>query len=308
MEDNQKKNKNIIAILIGLLALTIGANVFQLLNKPKTVQEASNSNNVEIDTELEEANLMIQQMTAEKNLALDQVDSLEIAVSEWKLEVERIKNESKLGNISADERNRLLGEISALKSRILMFSQKEKQIDSLTNTNVVYQNKIQTQTKTINNLEGKVNELSTNLEGVSKTNTELNNKLSTATKIQFSNITAMGIDNKKGSIRNTFDASKLDELAIEFKLIGNALYNKTTTEEIKVRVLGPNGILYQQAGTILEKPRQEDFTFLESISYNGKASYFKHSFKPTKRMAKGNYEVELFQNDAFVQKSTFTLY
>jgi|GEM_PF-3542803 len=310
MEENKKSNKVVIGILIAILALAAGGNVYQFLNSKEDKKEKPvvNSNEEMVNDALDETQDLMQRISMERDLAINQVDSLEIELSEWKLELENLRSQAQNGNMSNTEKNRLLGEISSLKSKVSALLLKEKQIDSLTTENIAFQNKITTQTTKISSLEGKVKVLDSNVNKFSNDNKVLVDKINTATAVQFGGINVYGVDSKKSGERTTFDASKIDEMFVEFRLIGNKLYNKTSSEEIKVRITGPKGELYQKGGTCIALARQEDFTFLETITYNGKSSTFKDSFKPAKKLNKGNYEVEIFDNGTPVQKTTISLY
>ncbi len=306
MENNSKKKYALIAVLIALLASSIGFNVYKLLS-PNIKNNSAESNNSDIQLEIEEANKLIQEMEAEKNLALNTVDSLELSVSEWKLEVDRIKALAN-GNLSNDEKKGLMAEIYALKSRIKQFNVQQQTLDSVSNVNNILNTEVKNKKTEINTLNIKVTELSSNLENTNTIKNNLEEKIAKATKIQLSNLLGFGIENKKAGNRQLFDASKIDEFFVEFKVMGNNLYPKPTDEEFKIRVLGPKGELYQKAGTLIEKARQEDFTFIENVQYSGKTLAIKHSFIPKKKLQKGNYEIELFQNGVFVQKTVISLF
>jgi len=310
MEENKKNNKIVVGILIAILALAVGGNVYQFLNSKENKKEKliAPGNEEIVNNALDETQDLMQRISLERDLAINQVDSLEIALSEWKLELENLRAQAQNGSMSNDEKNRLLSEINRLKSKLSTLILKEKQLDSMTTMNIVYQNKISTQTSKINNLEGKVKVLDSNIIKYGNDNKELVEKLNTAAVVQFGSINVYGVDSKKSGNRTTFDASKIDELFVEFRLIGNKLYNKSSSEEIKVRVTGPKGELYQKGGTCIAQARQEDFTFLETINYTGASSTFKDSFKPTKKLGKGTYEVEIFDNGTPVQKTTISLY
>jgi len=239
---------------------------------------------------------------------VNHIDSLEMELSYWKTEIDRVKQQSSNGSLSNSERNRLLGQVANLRRRIAAFAYKEQLLDSLTQQNLSYELSDARRIDSLNQMMSRVDSLSSSVSDLSTAKSDLENKISSAGKPVFSPLKVYGIDEKKSANRTTFDASKIESLFVEYRLIGNSLFEGSLKEDLKVRVTGPEGELYLRGGDIIAKARQEDFTWLEEFTYTGSSKSFKYNFVPVKKLPKGKYLVELFENNQAVQKTNFTLY
>jgi len=312
MEKSKQSNKGWIIGLAVLLALAIGANAFQFFGKKKTIApnpDTEISNEDMVDEAVENTEMLIANLENERDVAVNHIDSLEMELSYWKTEIERVKKQSSGGNgLSNNERNRLLGQVANLRNRIAAFAYKEQLLDSLTQQNLAYELVDAQRADSLNHLLSRVDSLTTSVSSLSNQKQDLESKISKAGKPVFSPLKIYGIDKKKSASRTTFDASKIETLHVEYKLIGNSLFEGKLKEDLKIRVTGPSGELYLRGGDIIEKSRQEDFTWLEEYTYDGSTKSFKYSFTPKKKLPKGKYNVELFENGQSVQQSSFMLY
>lgn len=310
MEENKKSNKGWIIALAILSILAIGANALQFFtNKPESTEPIKEQTNDDlVDEAVSDTESLIANLENERDMAVNHIDSLEMELSYWKSEIDRVKQQSSSGNISNNERNKLLGQISNLRRRIASFAYKEQLLDSLTQRNLSYELSDARRMDSLNQLLGKVDSLSAAVNSLNDVKSDLENKISGAGKPVYSPLKVYGIDKKKSASRTTFDASKVESIFVEYRLIGNTLYEGNLKVDLKIRVTGPSGELYLRGGDIIEKSRQEDFTWLEEHTYSGSSKSFKYNFMPSKKLPKGKYMVELYENNQSVQKTNFTLY
>jgi hypothetical protein len=305
MTEKQKSKKGWLVALVLLLTLAIAANVWQWVKKPS---ESAFSNESLVNEAALEADSIIESLRFENNLAIEHIDSLEQELSYWKNELDIVKSQANTGNLSNSERNRLLGRISNLRNRIAAFAYKEQLLDSMTSMNLAYEISIAQKEDSISKVLNQLDTLNQNVTRLSASNEDLNNTLDKAGQPKYSALTAYGKDNKRKGVQTTFDASKVEEFIVQFSLIGSSFFKGKSNQELKVRVLGPEGQLYQKGGSIIEKPRSEDFTFYESFDYTGQNEKFDLKFTPLKKMSKGKYIIELIANGQVIQEKRFTLH
>ena len=303
MSKNKKSKKGILILLLLLLLSAVGANVWQWLNKPDAV-----SNEDLVKEATMEADSLIQSLNLEKETAIGHIDSLEQELSYWKNELEIVRSQASQNGMDNNERNRLLGRISSLRNRIAAFAHKEQLLDSLSSQNLAYELVMAKKADSLILAKQKMDSLKTDVTSLSVKNIALNDKLEKAGKPVFSSLVAYGMDEKKKGNQTTFDASKIEDFFVEFRLIGSPLFKGVLEQELKVRVRGPEGELYQKGGTVIPKPRSQDFTFLESNTYRGNSKGWKLMFSPIKKMSKGKYTIELLSNGEPIQEIQISLH
>lgn len=307
MTENKKSKKGWIILLALLLAAAIGANIWQWFGK----SNETNTTNEDLVTEAAlEADSIIQSLQFENDMAIGHIDSLEQELSYWKNELEEVRNRANSGGsgLSNAERNRLLGRISNLRKRVASFAYNQQLLDSATQKNLAYELRIARKQDSLNNILVQIDTLNQSVTKLSSANTSLNNTLAQAGKPKYSPLLAFGKDNKRKGVQTTFDASKIETFLVEFNLIGSAFFKGKENQEIKVRVLGPEGQLFQKGGNVIEKPRSEDFTFYETFDYTGQNEKFNLKFKPLKKMPKGKYAIELMANGKVLQEKSIILH
>ncbi len=272
---------------------------------PSDSETGNETNNELVDEAVDETTALIERLQLEKDIAVNHIDSIERELSYWKEEVDRIRQQSQAGSLSNGERNRLLGQISNLRGRIARLAAQENMLDSVMSQNLAYELEMNRRTDSMARI---TDSLQQNVSSLTQTNDELNKKISQAGKPVFGPLRIYGIDKRKKGNRTTFDASRIEELFVEYKVIGNKLFKGYLNEELKLRVVGPGGELYLKGGDYIPQAREEDFTFLDKLEYTGASTSLKHSFKPIKKLKKGKYQVTLYENGTPVQQSSFSLY
>lgn len=305
MTEKKKSNKGWIIVLSILFALAMGLNFWQW-NTGSKVQSVTNEDLVAQATA--EADSIIASLRLENDLAIGHIDSLEQELSYWKTELEAVRNQSSSGSLNDAERNRLLGRIAQLRQRIANFAFKEQLLDSMTQKNLSYELLVAQKEDSLAQVLISLDTLKQNVNELNNLNDDLNQTISNAGQPRYSPLVVYGRDEKRSGTQNTFDASKIEEFFVEFKIIGSTLFKKTENIEVKVRVLGPEGELYQKGGSKIEKPRSQDFTFYETFDYTGQNKSFKLSFKPSKKLPKGEYACELMVNGKSIQSKRITLH
>ena len=306
MNTEPKKKKRTGWIVLAILSLLglIGSNAYHLFYKTDNKQQIENL----VAQSAIETDSLIQSLTFEKDQAVNLVDSFEREISKWKAELEQIKNAGNSTNLSNNERNALLGQIAQLRRKIAAFGLKANMLDSATRKNLAYEIRLNQKSDSLKSLEQSLNKLSDTISNLKLQKNTLNKTIQTAGNARYGALNISGIDKKKSGNRTQFDASKIEQLKLEFQLIGNTLFKGSKKLELKLRLVGPNGELFTQGGGIIPKARIEDFTFQEDYNYTGKSNSFDYLLTPTKKLSKGKYTLTLFEDGNEISTKTIVLY
>ncbi len=136
-------------------------------------------------------------------------------------------------------------------------------------------------------------------------NRAMKDKISKGQSLQFGPVLTFGIRNKNGQQEETFKSKSIDRLKITFDIIQNPLIEQPVEQEVKIRIVGPEGeILTKDNKSLADKSTL--YSLKETIVFDGEQQKVKLYFTAA-AFKKGKYSVELWTDDTMKQKNTFTL-
>lgn len=242
MNENQKNNKTIYLILIGLLLLTNVIVGYFLVNKNNMNTELEKANTT-VNTQYNELQVEYNQTISELNSVKGinvQMDSV-IALREAELNEKKQQIETliKKGNLNAAEIAKAKALIAALKN------ENKKVMDELAALKEENQG-LKTQNTTLSsNLENEIKakeELTIAKEKLEETNKYLNSKYALGSLLQTGNLLAVGIRTKdNGKEIETNKIKKMKKLRICYETGVNKIIDKGNVDHL-IRILAPNGV------------------------------------------------------------------
>jgi vacuolar-type H+-ATPase subunit I/STV1 len=295
--------QSVLAAVLGIgLAGSIGGNAYQYTRQMK---------NDEVANDRAKA---IKARDSLQNVLFGLRDSLELVIPALNME-----NQMMAGKVSELESSNteLRGRELALLSRI---KQMQKQLTGMSPAELdKFKKELEQKNEQIKELQSyiaKVKEERDNNARIAESerqtrsameqeNNNMRGLVERGKTIQFGPVLTYGVRTVKGAQEETFKAKTVEKLKITFDLIENALVEQPTEQEIKIRVIGPEGeILSKNTSQLIDK--SEAYTLRETLVFDGemhkvKLYYSQPSFK------KGKYAVELWSDNVIKQKNTFTL-
>ncbi|MGJ1261281.1 hypothetical protein [Sphingobacterium spiritivorum] len=158
-------------------------------------------------------------------------------------------------------------------------------------------------------LNSKVSEGESKISGLTAHNSDLKEKVTTASAVKVSNITINGLQEKrKGRVEVETRAKRVDKLEINFTIADNTLA-KTGAKEIFVRIINPQGNLIAQSNDIFYVHGEKlQYTFKESINFTNNGEEYKFLWQEEgKDFAKGAYTILLYADNAIMGRSSVIL-
>ncbi|MGY5251896.1 hypothetical protein [Sphingobacterium spiritivorum] len=158
-------------------------------------------------------------------------------------------------------------------------------------------------------LNSKVSEGESKISGLTAHNSDLKEKVTTASAVKVSNITINGLHEKrKGRVEVETRAKRVDKLEINFTIADNTLA-KTGAKEIFVRIINPQGNLIAQSNDIFYVHGEKlQYTFKESINFTNNGEEYKFLWQEEgKDFAKGAYTILLYADNAIMGRSSVIL-
>lgn len=242
MNENQKSNKTIYLILIGLLLLTNVIVGYFLVNKNNINTELEKANTT-VNTQYNELQIQYNQTISELNDVKGinaQMDSV-IALRESELidKKSQIETLLKKGNLSQAEISKAKTLIAELKN------ENKKVMDELAALKEENQG-LKTQNTTLStNLENEIKakeELSAAKGKLEETNKYLNSKYDLGSLLQTNNLLAVGVRVKdSGKEVETNKIKKMQKLRICYETGVNNIIDKGNVDHL-IRILAPNGV------------------------------------------------------------------
>jgi TolA-binding protein len=122
---------------------------------------------------------------------------------------------------------------------------------------------------------------------------------------QFGPVLSYGIRTVKGAQEETFKSKQVEKLKITFDIVENPLVEQPIEQEVKLRILGPEGeVLSKNTTQLMDK--SEVYSIKETIVFDGGHQKIKLYFSQA-TFKKGKYTVELWSDNVIRQKNTFVL-
>lgn len=225
----QKDTKKIY-ILLAVIALLIGTNIFLWLQKDKTETRFEQTTD-----EKDKLQVQLNQLEIELSEATANADSMSASLiakdEELKAKVAQLQSALKRGNMTASELERARNEIDQLRYYIKKY---QDEIVSLKKENELLASENSGLKKTVENEQQKSSELLNQ-------NINLSNKVAVASLLKTTNLSANGVRYRSnGKEVETDRVKSLEKIKVTFNLADNQVAPKGQ-REFYLRVINPEG-------------------------------------------------------------------
>ncbi|POY37015.1 hypothetical protein C3K47_08125 [Solitalea longa] len=302
MTTDESKSKNWIYILAGIIVLLLGANAYLWLNKNEkeakliTITDEKLSLQLELEklkTELNSVKSSNQTLTAdletkEKELT-SKIEELEVALRNGKLSAAQLSKTKKEIATLKETINQYLAEIETLK-------QEKEQLTAENTT-----------------LKTNVEESNKKNADLSSQNTELSNKVTLASMLKASSVTAKTFKRKNsGKFIDNVKAKNIDKLVAEFAVAPNELAQEGPYM-VFMQIVDPSGKTISSTSAS-EAPKdlviggeKVEYTTSTTMVYAKNNPNYAIEWLNSEGWAAGTYTVNLFTEGSKLGTSTFML-
>jgi len=162
-------------------------------------------------------------------------------------------------------------------------------------------------------LKERQNKLTDTISTMAKTNQELSDKVTVASRLQAENIKIAVLNSKdkeKDDDRDEFKAKKVEKVKVTFNLARNDVSPKET-KAIYLRILEPDGAaLYNLStggGTFTVDGQESFYTQKQDVVFDNTKQPLQFTYAKGAEYKKGQHTVEIYEGGAMMGKATFTL-
>ena len=162
-------------------------------------------------------------------------------------------------------------------------------------------------------LKEKQNKLTDTISTLAKTNQDLSEKVTIASRLQANSIKVAVLNSKdkeKDDDKEEFKAKKVEKIKVTFNLARNDVSPKET-KAIYLRILEPDGAaLYNLStggGTFTVDGQESFYTQKQDVVYDNTQQNLQFVYAKGAEYKKGVHTVELYEGGALMGKTTFTL-
>ncbi|MDF2518040.1 MAG: hypothetical protein K0R59_3336 [Sphingobacterium sp.] len=296
-EDEKKKDSSKVYFFIIAIAALLATNIYFYV-KFKTNGEK------------------VYALTVEKENLQVQIDRIEAELD--KIDIENVQLTPEMTVQKEDSR----AEIAELRKKLEDKSINSKDIDDaqrkinllkkqVDNYRVDVQRLIQENqilSKQNSNLNESVVEKNKQINSLTTTNSELKEKVTTASALKVSNISINGLEIKRNGKESVEErAKRVDKLKINFTVADNPLA-KIGERDIFIRIIDPQGNLVVQGDNIfLVHGEKLQYTFKHNILFTNKGEDYVVYWAAEDGFAKGAYTVLLYEDNAIMGRSAVVL-
>jgi len=255
-------------------------------------------------------------LTVEKENLQVQIDRIEAELD--KIDIENVQLTPEMTVQKEDSRT----EIAELRKKLENKSITPKDIDDaqrkinllkkqVDNYRVDVQRLIQENqilSKQNSNLNESVVEKNKQITSLTTTNSELKEKVTTASALKVSSISINGIEVKRNGKESVEErAKRVDKLKINFTIADNALA-KNGERDIFIRIIDPQGNLVVQGDNIFFVHGEKlQYTFKHNILFTNKGEDYIVYWAAEDGFTKGAYTILLYEDNAIMGRSTVVL-
>ena len=308
-EPRQNNSRVLLWVALVLVLLGINGVLFYLNTQKKTENEQLTTQVQAKDTKLQEQIKEYEELKANyerqskelQGLGLSN-DSLEARISSINADLLKLRS-FKAGSFSIAEQRRFKQRAANLEGQL---RQKDEQIASLKQSN----ENLYTETTT---LKERQNKLTDTISTIAKSNRELNDKVTVASRLQADNIHVSILTSKnkeKDDDKEEFKAKRVDRLKVTFSLARNDVSPKET-KQIYMRILEPDGAaLYNLStggGTFTVDGQEAFYTQKQDLVFDNSKQPVQFVYAKGGDYKIGQHTVELYEGGALMGKTTFTL-
>jgi len=308
-EPRQNNSRVLLWVALVLVLLGINGVLFYLNTQKKTENEQLTTQIQAKDTKLQAQIKEYEDLKASyerqsqdlQKLGLNN-DSLVARISSINADLLKLRS-FKAGSFSIAEQQRFKQRALNLESQL---RKKDDQIAELRKSN----ENLYTETTT---LKQKQNKLTDTISTIAKTNRELSDKVTVASRLQADNIHVSILTSKnkeKQDDKEEFKAKRVDRVKVTFNLARNDVSPKET-KQIYMRILEPDGAaLYNLStggGTFTVDGQEAFYTQKQDVVYDNSKQALNFVYAKGGDYKIGQYTVELYEGGAPMGKTTFTL-
>ena len=293
-----KQSAYIIYILIGLVVLLIGSNIYFFLQRdkgePKVVVQ--DTEKIKLKSELDSLESQIEEVNESKTKMSDELmaknDSLKAKIQVLRAKLNR-------GKLTAAELTKAREDLKDLKSSVADYS---TQIVALKRKN----DSLTTVTDTLKSKLANVNQKASNLE---KSNQDLGSKVKVASALKMANssVATFKVRSSGKEVEND-RASQVKKIKINFTIAGNPIAPKGK-HSIYVQVVDPTGNVVDapDSGNFTADGQDLKYTVNSTIDFNDDGSPYVLMWQNPAPFQKGAYTILLFADGYSMGKATFSL-
>lgn len=308
-EPRQNNSRVLLWVALVLVLLGINGVLFYLNSQKKTENEQLTTQVQAKDTKLqaqikeyEELKTSYERQSQDlQKLGLSN-DSLAARISSINADLLKLRS-FKAGSFSVAQQQLFKQRALNLESQL---KKKDEQIADLKKSN----ENLYTETTT---LKERQNKLTDTISTIAKTNRDLSDKVTVASRIQASNIHVSVLnkrDKEKDDDKEEFKARKVDRVKVTFSLARNDVTPKDT-KTIYMRILEPDGAaLYNLStggGTFTVDGQEAFYTMKQDVVFDNTKQALNFVYAKGGDYKIGPHTVELYEGGSLMGKTTFTL-
>ncbi|GGG56118.1 hypothetical protein [Hymenobacter glacieicola] len=314
MEQDQSpepKNNNRVLLIVALILVLLGINgLLFYMNQQKSKQnEQLQADVVTKDAKLEEQIKQYEALKADYERQSQEVqgmglanDSLEAKLAQINADLLKLRS-FRAGSFSIAEQNRFKQRATNFEAQL---RKKDEEIAQLKADNEA----LYTETTT---LKERQNKLTDTISTVVRSNQELNEKVTIASRLQAENI-RVGVVNsrekEKSDEDNEFKAKRVEKIKVTFNLARNDVSPKET-KQILMRLIEPDGAaLYNLStggGTFMIDGAEAFYTAKQDLVFDNTRQPVQFLYAKGAAYKTGLHTVELYEGGVMIGKTTFTL-
>ncbi|UYZ63372.1 hypothetical protein [Hymenobacter weizhouensis] len=305
------KNNNRILLIVALILVLLGINgVLFYMNQQKTKQNEQLQADVQVkDAKLEEQIKQYEALKSDYERQSQEVqamglanDSLEAKIAQINADLLKLRS-FKAGSFSIAEQRRYKQRAANLEAQL---RKKDEEIAQLKADNEA----LFTETTT---LKERQNRLTDTISTVVRSNQELSEKVSIASRLQAENI-RVGVVNSRNKEKddedNEFKARRVEKIKVTFNLGRNEVTPKET-KQIMMRLIEPDGAaLYNLStggGTFMIDGAEAFYTAKQDLVFDNTRQPVQFLYAKGAPYKTGLHTVELYEGGVMIGKTTFTL-
>jgi len=308
-EPRQNNSRVLLWVALVLVLLGINGVLFYLNSQKKTENEQLTTQVQAKDTKLqaqikeyEDLKSSYERQSQDlQKLGLSN-DSLSARISSINADLLKLRS-FKAGSFSLAQQQIFKQRALNLESQL---KKKDEQIADLKKSN----ENLYTETTT---LKERQNKLTDTISTIAKTNRDLSDKVTVASRVQASNIHVSVLnkrDKEKDDDKEEFKARKVDRVKVTFNMARNDVTPKDT-KTIYMRILEPDGAaLYNLStggGTFTVDSQEAFYTMKQDVVFDNTKQALNFVYAKGGDYKKGQHTVELYEGGSLMGKTTFTL-
>jgi predicted nucleic acid-binding Zn-ribbon protein len=310
-ETPEPRSNNRVLLWVALVLVLLGINgVLFYLNQQKGQQNEELTTEVKAkDSKLQEQIKQYEALKADFERQSQELqalglsnDSLESRISSINADLLKLRS-FKAGSFSIAQQNLFKQRALNLEGQL---RKKDDEIAQLKKDNET----LYTETTT---LKERQNKLTDTISTLARSNEELSNKVTVASRLQAENIKIAIITSKnkeKDDDKSEFKAKRVDKVKVSFNLARNDVSPKET-KAIYLRILEPDGAaLYNLStggGTFTVDGQEAFYTQKQDVVYDNSKQALQFTYAKGADYKKGLHTVELYEGGQLMGKTTFTL-